>query len=72
MAGDPTLMIIRSGILRISLRDHSYHDVAVGDVFIAQDKLEDNTRFDNHIHGHKGQVIGDKNLMAIHLKLSSI
>jgi hypothetical protein len=72
VAGDPTLIIILSGILRISLRDNRYHDFAVGDVFIAQDKLEDNARFDNNIHGHKGQVIGDKNLIAIHLKLSSI
>ena len=70
VAGDPTLIIIRSGILRISLRDNSYHDFA--DVFIAQYKLEGNARFDNHIHGHKGQVIGDKNLIAIHLKLSYI
>jgi hypothetical protein len=72
VAGDPTIIIIRSGILRISLRDNSYHDFAVGDVFIAQDRLEDNARLNNHIHGHKGQVIGDKNLIAIHLKLSYI
>jgi hypothetical protein len=71
VAGDPTLIIIRSGILRIGLRDNSYRDFAAGDVFIAQDKLVDNIDFDNSIHGHTAQVIGDQQLIALHLKLSS-
>ncbi|MFT4807378.1 MAG: hypothetical protein ACI9LX_000697 [Paraglaciecola sp.] len=72
VAGDPTLIIIRSGILRIGLRDKSYRDFAAGDVFIAQDKLTDNRRFENNIHGHTAQVIGSQQLIALHLKLSSI
>ncbi|MBL4631509.1 MAG: hypothetical protein JKY14_10255 [Paraglaciecola sp.] len=72
VAGDPTLIIIRSGILRIGLRDQSYHDFAAGDVFIAQDRLVDNTSFDNTVHGHTAQVIGEQPLIALHLKLSSI
>ena len=72
VAGDPTLIIIRSGILRIGLRDASFRDFAAGDVFIAQDKLADNTNFDDHIHGHTAQVVGDLTLTALHLKLSSI
>jgi len=42
VAGDPTLIIIRTGTLRIGLRDGSYHDFTAGDVFIAQDKLPEN------------------------------
>lgn len=72
VAGDPTLIIIRSGTLRIGLRDNSYRDFTKGDVFIAQDKLEDNKIFDSSIHGHIAQVIGEQQLIALHLKLSSI
>jgi hypothetical protein len=72
VAGDPTLIIIRSGILRIGLRDHSYRDFAAGDMFIAQDKLSANTIFENNFHGHTAQVIGEQQLIAMHLKLSSI
>jgi hypothetical protein len=39
VSGDATLILIRSGVLRIGLRDNSYRDFAAGDVFIAQDKL---------------------------------
>ncbi|MFT4809497.1 MAG: hypothetical protein ACI9LX_002846 [Paraglaciecola sp.] len=52
VAGDPTLILIRSGILRIGIRDNSYRDFGAGDVFIAQDKLTANTSFNNNIHGH--------------------
>ena len=72
VAGDPTLIIIRSGILRIGLRNNSYRDFAAGDVFIAQDKLDDNTNFEKNIQGHTAQVIGNQQLIALHLKLSSI
>lgn len=72
VAGDPTLIIIRQGILRIGLRDDSFRDFAAGDVFIAQDKLIGDMSFDNRIHGHTARVIGDQSLTALHLKLSSI
>ena len=72
VAGDPTLIIIRSGILRIGLRDNSYRDFTPGDVFIAQDKLANNMIFDSSIHGHTAQVLGDQQLIALHLKLSSM
>ena len=72
VAGDPTLILIRSGILRIGLRNNSYRDFAAGDVFIAQDKLDDNTNFEKNIQGHTAQVIGNQQLIALHLKLSSI
>jgi hypothetical protein len=72
VGGDPTLIIIRSGILRIGLRNNNYRDFAAGDVFIAQDKLNNNIYFEKNIHGHTAQVIGNQQLTALHLKLSSI
>ncbi|UTW44124.1 hypothetical protein KFE80_06820 [bacterium SCSIO 12696] len=72
VAGDPTLILIRRGILRIGLRDGSYRDFAAGDVFIAKDKLDDNESFNEQLHGHTAQVIGDQTLIAIHIKLESL
>ena len=71
VAGDPTLIIIRSGILRITLRDGSFQDFKAGDLFIAKDYLEKGCSFDNEIHGHTAELIGDSPLLACHLKLSS-
>lgn len=72
VAGDPTLIIIRSGILRIGLRGNNFRYFSAGDVFIARDKLENDTTFDKHIHGHTAQVVGEQKLIALHIKLSSI
>jgi hypothetical protein len=72
VAGDPTLIIIRAGTLRIGLRNDSYRDFTAGDIFIAQDHLSGNQLFDNNIHGHTAQVIGCQSLLALHIKLSSI
>ncbi|MGS2724347.1 hypothetical protein ACVBEJ_11455 [Porticoccus sp. GXU_MW_L64] len=72
VAGDPTLIVIRQGTLRIGLRDGSYRDFSAGDMFIAKDRLADHTAFDKQLHGHTAQVIGDQTLMAIHIKLESL
>jgi hypothetical protein len=70
VAGDPTLIIIRSGTLRIGLRDGSHRDFTVGDQFIAQDRLLDNRLpCDSTTHGHTAQVIGGTPLLAVHIKL---
>jgi hypothetical protein len=71
VAGDPTLVIIRTGTLRIGLRDGSYRDFTSGDQFIAQDRLTNNGLpfEDNTIHGHTAQVIGRTPLLAVHIKL---
>jgi len=71
VAGDPTLIIIRAGTLRLGLRDGSYRDFRAGDIFIAQDKLEENIEFDDQIHGHTAQVVGEQELLAFHLKLET-
>ena len=72
VAGDPTLIIIRSGILRITLRSGEFRDFKAGDLFIAQDRLQENEAFDDHIHGHCAELIGDETLLAVHIKLASI
>ena len=69
VAGDPTLIIIRSGILRVSLRDGSDQDFKAGDLFIARDYLKEGFSFDEKIHGHTAAVIGDIPLQAVHIKL---
>ena len=72
VAGDPTLLLIRAGRLRIGLRDGSFRDFIAGDAFIAQDRLLENALFDDEVHGHTAQVIGEHPLLAVHIKLSSI
>lgn len=72
VAGDPTLIIVRSGILRIGLRDGDYRDFTAGDMFIAQDKLQINEEFDDLIHGHTAELIGTDTLLAVHIKLATI
>lgn len=69
VAGDPTLIIIRSGTLRLGLRNGEYRDFSAGDMFIAQDKLQVGEVFNDQIHGHTAAVIGDDVLNAVHIKL---
>ncbi len=69
VAGDPTLIIIQQGILRIILRDYSYRDFAASTAFIAQDYLPEGIVFDAEWHGHRAEVIGEQALHAIHIKL---
>jgi len=71
VAGDPTLIIIRSGILRMTLRNGEYRDFSAGDLFIAQDKLVEGEVFDNTKHGHTAQLIGESTVQAVHIKLAT-
>jgi len=72
VAGDPTLIIVRSGILRLTLRSGEYRDFKAGDLFIAQDHLQVNEVFDDEVHGHSAELIGDERLLAVHIKLAEI
>tara|TARA_R110001583_G_scaffold11613_20_gene52340 strand:- start:12 stop:386 length:375 start_codon:yes stop_codon:yes gene_type:complete len=72
VAGDPTLIIIRSGILRITLRNGDYRDFSAGDLFIAQDRLQKNEMFEQTIHGHTAELVGEQVLLAVHIKLAEI
>lgn len=70
VAGDPTLILVRQGTLRIGLRDGSYYDFSAGDLFIARDHVQG--EFAPAIHGHTAEVIGHEPLLALHLKLSQV
>ncbi len=69
VAGDPTLIIINKGTLRIIMRDETYKDFSAGNSFIAKDYLPDFVTFDPDIHGHRAEVIGEEALEAVHIKL---
>ncbi|MGJ8580807.1 MAG: hypothetical protein ACSHWR_00690 [Psychromonas sp.] len=71
VAGDPTLIIIRSGTLRMTLRNGDYRDFSAGDLFIAQDRLKDGDLFDNEKHGHTAELVGAEVLQAVHIKLAN-
>lgn len=70
VAGDPTLLIILQGAFRAMLRNGECRDFSAGDCFIAEDYIADGVEFSNVIHGHKGQVVGEVELQALHLKLN--
>ena len=72
VAGDPTLIIIRAGVLRIALRNGEYRDFKAGDQFIAMDRLQDGEIFDDKVHGHTAELIGDQLLLAVHIKLAAL
>lgn len=71
VAGDPTLIIVQSGTLRITLRDGNYKDFSCGDIFIAKDYLPEHIKFDNKLHGHYSEVLGNEIFRATHIKLIS-
>lgn len=70
VAGDPTLLIILTGTLRISLRNGEQHDIHAGQLFIAEDYLLPDVEFIQDHHGHRAEVIGERTLSALHLKLA--
>ena len=72
VAGDPTLIIIRAGVLRITLRNGEYRDFKAGDQFIAMDCLQSGEIFDATMHGHTAELIGDEVLLAVHIKLAVV
>ncbi|MFT2111686.1 hypothetical protein [Marinomonas sp. 2405UD68-3] len=72
VAGDPTLIIIRAGTLRMTLRNGRYQDFSAGDMFIAKDCLQPDEAFDDQRHGHTAELIGDQPLLAVHIKLANV
>lgn len=69
LSGDPTLIVIFKGTLKIELQNGEFKTFSAGNYFIAKDSLPENVVFDNKIHGHKASVIGNETLEAIHIKL---
>ena len=70
VAGDPTLIIVRSGTIRLVLRDGTTRDFGPGEAFIAADAVPEGQGFDTDRHGHRAEVIGDTVLEAVHIKLT--
>jgi len=50
-------------------QDGSFKDFTTGEQFIAKDYLPSDMTFDSDIHGHSAEVIGSKDLEAVHIKL---
>jgi len=71
LAGDPTLIIIRAGVLRIELQNGEHKDFTSGDMFIAEDNLPAGVEFDAEKHGHRALVVGEETLHAVHIKLGN-
>lgn len=72
VAGDPVLIIVRRGTLRIGLRSGEARDFGAGDAFIAADRVPDGKAFNADVHGHTAEVVGDAMLEAIHIKLEDV
>lgn len=69
VAGEPVLIVVQRGILRIELRDGSTRDFGPGDAFIAADRLGEGAAVEGQVHGHRARVVGDARLEAVHIKL---
>ncbi|MBO3697007.1 hypothetical protein [Roseivirga sp. E12] len=72
VAGDPTLIIVQQGIIRLTLQNGNARDFSAGDMFIAKDYLPSHIAFNASVHGHRAEVIGEQPLRAVHIKLSSL
>ncbi len=69
VAGDPTLLLIQTGTIEIELRDGSSKRFSAGEMFVAQDYLDEGIEFTDLL-GHRARVVGKQTLNALHLKLS--
>ena len=67
-AGDPTLIVILEGRFRLSLITGQSLEFSPGELFIAMDFLPDEVT--NAQFGHRGEVVGDQEFRALHLKLA--
>jgi hypothetical protein len=69
VAGEPVLIVVQRGVLRIELRDGTNRDFGPGEAFIAADRLCPGQDFDPARHGHRASVVGPESLKAVHIKL---
>ncbi|MFI4859253.1 MAG: hypothetical protein ACIAXF_01090 [Phycisphaerales bacterium JB063] len=72
VAGEPVLIVVRRGTLRIGLRDGTHRDFSAGDAFVAADSVPEGEAFDPATHGHTAQVVGEQTLEAVHIKLAAL
>ena len=71
VAGDPTLLVVLAGGVKIELRDGDYRNFGAGQMFVAEDFLVPGIEFDETIHGHRAETVGDDELRNLHLKLAA-
>lgn len=71
VAGEPVMIVVQHGVLRIELRDGTARDFGPGQSFIAADTLSDGEMFDPSRHGHRARVVGNDRLQAVHIKLDA-
>jgi hypothetical protein len=69
VAGDPTLLVILAGAIRIELRGGEICEFSSGEMFVAEDYLAAGVQFDPDVHGHRAEVVGDESLSVLHMKL---
>lgn len=67
-AGDPTLIIVLQGRFKLSLITGESLEFSQGDLFIAEDFQPDEETTAQF--GHCGEVVGDQEFRALHLKLA--
>lgn len=69
VAGDPTLLIVLSGTIKIHLRNGDSKKFSSGETFIAEDYLDPAVAFDDSQHGHRAEVMDREGISVLHLKL---
>jgi hypothetical protein len=70
VAGDPTLLIVLSGSIRIDLQNGDSKTFTQGDLYIAEDYLESGVTFNPTLHGHRAVMTENMPYKAVHIKLS--
>jgi len=69
VAGDPTLLIVLSGSIRIDLQNGDSKTFSQGDLYIAEDYLEPDVKFNPTFHGHRAVMTEKIPYKAVHIKL---
>lgn len=69
VAQEPVLIVVMRGRIQMILRDASTRDFGPGDAFIAADAVPDDEVYDEQLHGHRAEVVGDESFEAVHIKL---
>ena len=69
VAGDPTLLIVLSGTIKIELPTGETREFSQGDLYVAEDYLEADVKLKKGVHGHRAEMIGDTPYKAVHIKL---
>lgn len=72
VSGEPVLIVVCRGVLRIELHEGAARDFEAGEAFIANDRVPSGESFDPQVHGHRAMVVGDQPLEAMHIKLAEL